>query len=79
MVNIGTGAVATPSEMVPKILRLAGSWVSPVLEDTPYHELLDEAVDSTLLRHAGWQPRWTLDQGLQKTVAWYQKYLERMT
>ena len=77
VVNIGSGAVATPSEVVPKILRLAGSWVTPVLEDTPFHELADEAVDRSLLRHAGWQPRWTLDHGLQKTVAWYQKYLER--
>lgn len=79
VVNIGSGTVASPSELVPRILRLAGSWEPPILEDAPFHELGDEAVDSTLLRHTGWRPRWTLEHGLEKTVAWYKQYLERET
>jgi len=77
VVNIGTGQQSSPSAIVPHILRLAGRTdLQPILEDVPFHELLDEAVDSTRIRRLGWKPAWDLDSGLARTVEWYRTYLK---
>jgi len=77
VVNIGTGQLASPSEIVPKVLRFLGcSDLLPILEDVPFHELQDEAVDSDRISHVGWRPVWELDTGLMRTIEWYRTYLE---
>lgn len=76
IVNIGGGVIASPSVIVPRILGFAGSDVEPILEDTTFHELGHEGVNSDRIRHLGWKPEWPLDRGLEKTVGWYRAWLE---
>jgi len=41
------------------------------------HEATLLALDSTKARtKLGWRPRWTLDEGLQATATWYQRYYD---
>ncbi|MFA5897085.1 MAG: NAD-dependent epimerase/dehydratase family protein [Thermoplasmata archaeon] len=76
-VNVGSGQIASPSEVVPRILQNAGHpELEPVLEDAGFHQLEDEAVDSSRIRRLGWKPDTGLDAGLARTVGWYRTYLE---
>ncbi len=74
--NIGSGEVASPSEIVPKILEAAESKAEPVLVEKEFPELLDESVDSSRIHELGWHASWSLDGGLQETVRWYREHLK---
>jgi nucleoside-diphosphate-sugar epimerase len=42
---------------------------------TPHAEADRLQVDSTAIRRElGWRPRWTLDEGLRKAYAWYERH-----
>ena len=46
---------------------------------TPVGEIDRQCLDSTRIRERlGWQPRWSLDDGLRETYAWYARNLERL-
>ena len=51
--------------------------LEPVILDQVRAEIRDQYLDSAKARQVlGWAPRHTLDQGLQKTIAWYRRFLE---
>lgn len=42
------------------------------------HEILEQSLDASRARaELGWSPRYTLDEGLAKTIAWYADFLSR--
>lgn len=73
--NIGSGQIASPSEIVPKIISLAGAHVEPDLVERNFQELHDEFVDSSRINSLGWKPKIGLEEGLTKTIEWYRNYL----
>jgi CDP-glucose 4,6-dehydratase len=49
----------------------------PVVLNQATHEIPRQYLDCTRARERlGWRPRWTLEDGLRETIAWYERWLE---
>lgn len=75
--NVGSGEIASPSEVVPTIISLLGSNVEPMLVEREFKELGDEFLDTSEIEKLGWKSLWTLPDGLKETAEWYRGYLGR--
>lgn len=78
-VHLGTGSLHTARQAVESIVRLMRSSVAPEFGAVPDRR-------SEKARHAnveetqaalGWRPAVSLDDGLERTIAWYREQLER--
>lgn len=72
--NAGSGEPVSVREIVARLIKAAGSDVEPDIrgEGTPHGEIDRQFLDSTAIRtELGWQPKWTLDDGLAATWEWY--------
>lgn len=80
--NIGSGHETSIGEVVKKILALTGSkskvsWnVVPGRTFDTAHWRADIAKSSAML---GWSPTYSLEKGLEKTVAWFREHLSLYT
>jgi CDP-glucose 4,6-dehydratase len=75
--NAGSGAPRRVAEVVALVCLLAGSRVEPDVRGggTPPGEIDRQWVDATKLRElTGWQPTVTLEDGLERTIAWYRAH-----
>jgi len=80
-VNLGTGTCLSIGELAQKILRLVGRDLPIVCEEErlrpPQSEVLRLHADAQRARRMlGWQPRVSLDEGLERTIAWIRAHLE---
>lgn len=78
-VDLGSGTLIATADLVQKICDLMGGKGRPVLGAIPDRPLepvraarLEEA-----LRLIGWSPQTSLDEGLERTIAWYRDENER--
>lgn len=74
--NIGTGFRVPNLEVARKILALLGkdeSWIEYV-QDRPGHDRRYALSHEKLSRELGWQPVVSFDDGLARTVEWYQTH-----
>ena len=71
--NIGTGKPSSVLAAVEKILVLMKSSLHPkFLDDAFPQEIPDQYVNSNKAKEAcGWEARTSLEEGLNKTIAWY--------
>lgn len=72
--NAGSGRPVSVKEIVGRLIAVAGADVEPDIqgEGTPHGEIDRQFLDSDAIRsELGWQPRWSLDDGLAATWAWY--------
>jgi dTDP-glucose 4,6-dehydratase len=72
--NIGSGHEKTNLEITDKILSLLDKDKSMVeyVTDRPGHDFR-YSLDSSKLRKLGWKPRYSFDDALEETVAWYRQ------
>ena len=66
-------------DLARRILRLAGAdgLELDVRGDEAEHEIPHQYLDATKARQLlGWQPRFSLDQGLMRTIEWYRDFLQ---
>jgi CDP-glucose 4,6-dehydratase len=73
--NAGTGTPVSVRDLVGKLIRTAGADVEPDVqgEGTPHGEIDRQFLDSSAITtELGWEPRWTLDDGLAATWGWYE-------
>jgi dTDP-glucose 4,6-dehydratase len=68
--NIGSDGPATNAEIVTRLMALVGSGSIDHVTDRAGHDRR-YALDSSKLRALGWAPTVDLDEGLERTVAWY--------
>jgi CDP-glucose 4,6-dehydratase len=62
-------------ELVGRILHLMGSSLRPVIKGQAKHEIKDQYLDARKARDLlAWQPRFTLDGGLERTIRWYRDF-----
>jgi CDP-glucose 4,6-dehydratase len=75
--NFGAETPLSVLEVANAILRIVGREdLAPNIEDTAKHEIQDQFLDSTKAREVlGWRPRFALEDGLRRTVAWYRDLL----
>jgi UDP-glucose 4-epimerase len=75
--DLGSGSLLSVRGIVEQIAEIVGSGVAPVfnkLLDRPFEQ--ERAADTSFLSNRlGYQPRTTLKQGLETTVAWYRQQL----
>ncbi|MEU4689923.1 SDR family NAD(P)-dependent oxidoreductase [Actinoplanes sp. NPDC023714] len=74
--NAGSGQEISIGDLAARAGELAGRRVPVLLESRRVHPPRSQArrlvCDSTRLRdHTGWRPRYSLDDGLKTTVAWF--------
>jgi len=62
--------------LVERILATMKSELRPDVRNEASNEIRDQYLDAARARDVlGWAPAFTLDEGLQRTVAWYTEYL----
>jgi CDP-glucose 4,6-dehydratase len=72
--NAGTGQPVAVRDVVAKLIEASGSDLEPDIqgEGTPHGEIDRQFLDSDAIKsELGWQPRWSLDDGLAATWRWY--------
>ena len=66
----------TVLELVDRIVRLMESDVRPLVQNQASHEIRHQYLSAEKARRVlGWQPMFTLDEGLRRAVAWYTDFL----
>lgn len=79
--NAGSGRPHSVLEVVQAVCRAAGADLQPDVRGTgtPAGEIARQWVDSAKLhRLTGWRPEVGLDDGLRRTVGWYQEHRSRL-
>lgn len=77
--NAGAGRPFSVREVVETICRVSGTDLEPDIrgEGTPPGEIDRQYLDSSKIREVcGWEPSVTLEQGLERTIAWYREHPE---
>jgi CDP-glucose 4,6-dehydratase len=76
--NFSNEIQVTVLELVREILRLSGREdLAPDVRGEAMHEIPHQYLDATKAREMlSWKPQFTLDQGLERTLAWYSDFLK---
>ena len=65
-------------ELVERVLKLMGSNLKPVIRNEATNEIHQQYLSAAKARELlGWQPLFTLDEGLKRTICWYQEFFAR--
>lgn len=73
--NFSNEEPLTVSEIVEKILSLMGSRLQPEIRNEVTNEIRSQSLSAEKARrHLGWKPLFDLEQGLKRTVIWYQDF-----
>jgi CDP-glucose 4,6-dehydratase len=74
--NFSYGTQMTVLELSLRILSLMGSDLQPEIRNEAVNEIRKQYLNAGKARQMlGWSPLFTLEQGLQKTIDWYKKFL----
>lgn len=77
--NIGTGVDTTIRELAEKIKELVNSKSKIIFEQGRPADLPRLVADIKLTTEVlGWTPKFTLEQGLERSIAWYRKVLPQL-
>jgi CDP-glucose 4,6-dehydratase len=67
-------------ELVDRILLRMGSKLDAVVLGETHGEIVEQSLDASLARERlGWRPRFSLDEGLERTIAWYRDFFARQS
>jgi CDP-glucose 4,6-dehydratase len=70
--NFSTETPLSVLDVVERILALMGSSLAPDVRGEVAHEIPHQFLSAAKAREAlGWRPRYTLDEGLSRTIRWY--------
>ncbi|MEZ6060312.1 MAG: GDP-mannose 4,6-dehydratase [Planctomycetaceae bacterium] len=74
--NLSTGIQVSVLDVVRRILDELQSPLQPVVMNEAVHEIRHQYLDATKAREVlGWQPLFTFEQGLSRTIQWYSHFL----
>jgi len=63
-------------ELVNRVLLAMGSDVEPLVLNHASNEIRRQSLDASRARRMlGWKPLFTLDEGIERTIAWYREFL----
>jgi nucleoside-diphosphate-sugar epimerase len=68
------------SPSVRQILAAMGSRLKPEIRNEAQNEIREQYLSAARARsELGWTPRFSLQQGLERTIAWYREFLQQPT
>lgn len=71
-VNIGSGKETTINDLANAVIRLCNKDLKPVHEQARQGDVLRSCADITLAKkHLGFEPEFSLEEGLKKTLEWF--------
>jgi nucleoside-diphosphate-sugar epimerase len=74
VINVATGGRISLNELFGALKKLTGAGVDPIYKETRAGDVRDSQADIGKARRLlGYEPTVTLEQGLEKTVAWFRK------
>ncbi len=74
--NLGNPHEITVSDLANRVIRLTGSHSRIVYRELPQDDPMQRCPDITLARRTlGWEPRVPLDDGLIRTIAYFDRML----
>lgn len=74
--NFSNELQITVLELVEKVLSLMGSDLRPEILGEAVNEIPHQYLSAARAREVlGWNPAYTLEQGLEETIAWYREFL----
>lgn len=74
--NFSNETPITVLELVHRICERMCSKLEPEVRNEAAYEIRHQSLSAEKARKAlGWQPRYSLEEGLQRTIAWYKAYL----
>ncbi len=75
--NFSLESPSTVREIVDQICRTMNSDLQPVVLDQAKSEIRSQSLSSAKARRVlDWTPGWSMERGLEETVAWYRSYLK---
>lgn len=75
--NFSNEIQVTVREIVQRILNLMGAGLEPVILNEASNEIRHQYLSAEKARRVlDWHPLFTLDSGLEKTIAWYEDFLK---
>ena len=75
--NLSTETQVSVLQLVQHVLQVMGSSLEPIVLGEASHEIKYQYLDAGKARETlGWQPLFTLDEGLTRTVEWYRNYIQ---
>ena len=75
-VNLGNPAEFTINELAERVLEMTGTSSRLVFEPLPYDDPVQRQPEISLAREVlGWNPQVQLREGLEKTIAWFDREL----
>lgn len=75
--NFSNEQPLTVVDIVERILRLMKSELQPEIRNEAAHEIRAQYLSSARARQElHWQPLFSLEQGLERTLAWYRRFLQ---
>jgi CDP-glucose 4,6-dehydratase len=76
--NFSNELQMTVLELVREILRRMGSALTPEIRCEASNEIRHQYLSAEKARRVlGWRPLFTLDEGLERTIAWYREFFTR--
>lgn len=74
--NFSNELQITVFDLVQRVLTAMGSSLTPDVRNEASNEILHQYLSAAKARRQlGWEPLFTLEQGLEKTVAWYREFI----
>lgn len=74
--NFSNETQITVAEMVDRILKLMKSDLQPDVRNEAVNEIREQYLSARKAREVlGWEPLFTLDEGLRRTIDWYREFL----
>jgi CDP-glucose 4,6-dehydratase len=74
--NFSNELQVTVTEIVSRLLKLMNSNLKPEVRNEVQNEIRHQYLSAGLARSTlNWHPLFTLDEGLDRTIAWYRKFL----
>jgi len=74
--NLSSETRLTVIELVERILKLMDSNLQPQVQNQAKNEIKSQYMSAEKAHQVlGWQPLFTMDEGLQRTIDWYKMFL----
>jgi CDP-glucose 4,6-dehydratase len=75
--NFSNETQVTVLDLVTKIVDIMGEGLEPIVQNQASNEIQHQFLDATKAREMlGWMPEFTIDRGLEKTIVWYENFLD---